>query len=97
MEDSIFDILNVECNIGDYIFKATGSKMKFDGYTKVYNFTDREDKILPSISEGDKLKLDTISPMQHFTQPPARFTEASLVKTQIEKIKYFQAYLKEIS
>lgn len=81
MEDSIFDILNVECNIGDYIFKATGSKMKFDGYTKVYNFTDREDKILPSISEGDKLKLDTISPMQHFTQPPARFTEASLVKT----------------
>ena len=81
MEDSIFDILNVECNIGDYIFKATGSKMKFDGYTRVYNFTDREDKILPSISEGDKLKLDTISPMQHFTQPPARFTEASLVKT----------------
>ncbi len=81
MEDSIFDILNVECNIGDYIFKATGSKMKFDGYTRVYNFTDREDKILPSIFEGDKLKLDTISPMQHFTQPPARFTEASLVKT----------------
>ena len=81
MEDSIFDILNVECNIGDYIFKATGSKMKFDGYTKIYNFTDREDKILPSISEGDKLELDTISPIQHFTQPPARFTEASLVKT----------------
>lgn len=81
MEDSIFDILNVECNIGDYIFKATGSKMKFDGYTKIYNFTDREDKILPSISEGDKLNIDTISPMQHFTQPPARFTEASLVKT----------------
>ncbi len=81
MEDSVFDILNVECKVGDYTFKATGSKMKFDGYTKIYNFTDREDKILPSISEGDELKLDTISPVQHFTQPPARFTEASLVKT----------------
>ena len=81
MEDSIFDILNVECNIGDYTFKATGSKLKFDGYTKIYNFTDREDKILPNISEGDVLKIDNISKNQHFTQPPARFTEASLVKT----------------
>ena len=81
MEDSIFDILNVECNIGDYTFKATGSKLKFDGYTKIYNFTDREDKILPNISEGDVLKIDNISKNQHFTQPAARFTEASLVKT----------------
>lgn len=81
MEDSIFDILNVECSIGDYTFKATGSKLKFDGYTKIYNFTDREDKILPNISEGDILKIDNISKNQHFTQPPARFTEASLVKT----------------
>lgn len=81
MEDSVFDILNVECAIEDIIFKATGSKMKFDGYTKVYNFTDREDKILPSIKEGDTLKNDNILPNQHFTQPPARYTEASLVKT----------------
>lgn len=81
MEDSVFDILNLECKIGDYIFKATGSKMKFDGYTKIYNFTDREDKILPNISEGDILNLENILPEQHFTNPPARFTEASLVKT----------------
>ena len=81
MEDSVFDVLNVECQIGDYIFKATGSKMKFDGYTKIYNFTEREDKILPPINEGDILKLDSVHPLQHFTQPPARFTEASLVKT----------------
>ena len=47
MEDSVFDVLNVECKIEDLIFKATGSKMKFDGYTKIYNFTEREDKILP--------------------------------------------------
>ncbi|WP_042272078.1 type I DNA topoisomerase [[Clostridium] dakarense] len=81
MEDSVFDILNLECQIGNYIFKATGSKMKFDGYTKIYNFTDREDKILPDIKEGDVLNLENISPLQHFTNPPARFTEASLVKT----------------
>ena len=81
MEDSVFDVLNVEGKIGDYIFKATGSKMKFDGYTKIYNFTEREDKILPPINEGDELKLENILPVQHFTQPPARFTEASLVKT----------------
>jgi DNA topoisomerase-1 len=81
MEDSVFDILNVECRIDNYVFKATGSKMKFDGYTKIYNFTDREDKILPVINEGDILKLENTLPLQHFTQPPARFTEASLVKT----------------
>ena len=81
MQDSIFDILNVECKIDDYILKATGSKMKFDGYTKIYNFTEREDKILPPINEGDTLIVKDILPLQHFTQPPARYTEASLVKT----------------
>ncbi|MGL5752724.1 MAG: DNA topoisomerase, partial [Paraclostridium sp.] len=81
MEDSIFDTLNLNCKVGDVIFKATGSKLKFDGYTKVYNFTDREDKILPSLSEGDSLDIEEIIPNQHFTQPPARYTEASLVKT----------------
>lgn len=81
MQDSVFDILNVECKIDDYILKATGSKMKFDGYTKIYNFIEREDKILPSIHEGDILTIKQILPLQHFTQPPARYTEASLVKT----------------
>lgn len=69
MEDSVFDILNVECKIGDIVFKATGSKMKFDGYTKVYNFSEREDKILPSIEKGDILNIENILPDQHFTQP----------------------------
>ena len=81
MEDSVFDVLNVECKVGDFIFKATGSKMKFDGYTKIYNFTEREDKILPPIEEGDLLNIEEFLPNQHFTQPPARYTEASLVKT----------------
>ena len=81
MEDSIFDVLNVDCKIGDALFRATGSVMKFDGYTKIYNFTEREDKILPIISEGDKLSINQVLPAQHFTSPPARYTEASLVKS----------------
>ncbi|MFR3498732.1 MAG: type I DNA topoisomerase [Paraclostridium bifermentans] len=81
MEDSVFDVLNVECKIEDLIFKATGSTLKFDGYTKVYNFTDREDKILPTVYEKDLLSSEEVRPSQHFTQPPARYTEASLVKT----------------
>ena len=81
MEDSVFDVLNVECKIEDLIFKATGSKLKFDGYTKIYNFTEREDKILPSLDEGEILKIQEYNPQQHFTSPPPRYTEASLVKT----------------
>ena len=81
MEDSVFDVLNVECKIEDLIFKATGSKLKFDGYTKIYNFTEREDKILPSLDDGEILKIQEYNPQQHFTSPPQRYTEASLVKT----------------
>ncbi|WP_250673044.1 type I DNA topoisomerase [Paraclostridium ghonii] len=81
MEDSVFDILNLTCKVDNVTFKATGSKLKFDGYTRVYNFTDREDKILPTVHEEDKLSSQKIEPTQHFTQPPARYTEASLVKT----------------
>ncbi|WP_018589680.1 type I DNA topoisomerase [Terrisporobacter glycolicus] len=81
MEDSVFDVLNVDCKIGNALFRATGSVMKFDGYTKIYNFTEREDKILPPIKENDELEVNQFMPSQHFTQPPARFTEASLVKT----------------
>lgn len=81
MEDSVFDVLNVDCKIGNALFRATGSVMKFDGYTRIYNFTEREDKILPPIEESDELEVNQFMPSQHFTQPPARFTEASLVKT----------------
>ena len=62
MSDSEFELMNVECQIENYTFKATGSKMIFDGYTKVYNFYDREDRILPEISEGDDLKVNGYIP-----------------------------------
>ena len=81
MEDSVFELMTVETEINGYMFKATGSKMIFDGYTKIYSFKDREDKILPEIQVDDMLSLSEIMPEQHFTQPPARYTEASLVKT----------------
>ena len=81
MSDAIYETLTIKANINEYVFTATGSKQIFDGYTKVYNFSDREDRILPDIKVGDKLDIDEMDPVQHFTQPPARYTEASLVKT----------------
>ncbi|WAW14051.1 type I DNA topoisomerase [Peptostreptococcus equinus] len=81
MQDAVYESISIEAKIGDYIFKATGSKQIFDGYTRVYDYFDREDKILPSIKVGEKLKVEQILPEQHFTKPPARYTEASLVKT----------------
>lgn len=81
MRDSVFEQMTIESDIDGYTFRATGSKMIFDGYTKIYNFVGREDRILPEISQGDVLSVDEIMPEQHFTQPPARYTEASLVKT----------------
>lgn len=71
------DIENGQC-----IFRATGSKLTFDGFLKVYSMSDiDEDKMLPDLKEGQKLKAEKIRGEQSFTQPPARFTEASLVKT----------------
>lgn len=65
------------------MFRANGSKIKFEGYRKVYQSAAdkaRKDNILPDLAEGDTAKLQSNDPAQHFTQPPARFTEASLVK-----------------
>lgn len=81
MSDAVYETLTIKANIEEYIFTATGSKQIFDGYTKVYNFSDREDRLLPDIKVADKLDIEKIEPIQHFTQPPARYTEASLVKT----------------
>lgn len=70
-----------------YIFKATGSKLVFEGYLKVYSPArdDDGDKLLPHLEEGETLELVQLLSEQNFTQPPARFTEASLVKDLEEK------------
>lgn len=70
-----------------YGFKANGSKLLFDGYLKVYSPAkdDDSDKLLPQLEPGEKLELTDLLSEQNFTQPPARFTEASLVKDLEEK------------
>lgn len=72
---------------GNYGFRATGSKILFDGFLKIYpsSKVGDEDKWLPELSKGEELKLVEIHADQNFTQPPARFTEASLVKDLEEK------------
>jgi DNA topoisomerase I len=77
-------VLNSEITVaaGDYTLKATGKAMKFDGWTRVIPYS--KDVILPQVKVGDKLDLIKLDPLQHFTKPEARYTEATLVK-ELEK------------
>ena len=70
--------MNLEQN--KVLFVANGSQMKFDGYMAVYNDSDKN-KMLPEMEEGEAVKKVSTSPEQHFTQPPARYSEATLIKT----------------
>lgn len=81
MKEAVYENFNIICKIGDYIFKSTYSNLKFDGYLKIYNFSEKEQVSFPKLDKGDILKIDNIDKKQHFTQAPARYTEASLVKT----------------
>ncbi len=79
---------NIEIMNGDYKFKASGSTVKFDGFMKLYEYMteeDNEDVSLPKLEENDELNKVNIEGKQHFTQPPARYTEASFVKLLEEK------------
>lgn len=81
MADAVYDSQSIIGGIDDYQFKTNGSKLVFDGFLKVYTYASQEDIILPELKENMKLEVKKIDPSQHFTQPPARYTEASLVKT----------------
>ena len=90
MASAIYDTMAVEINAGKYLFKTNGSKIRFSGFMTVYvegNDEELEEKdvILPELEEGQKLSLVSLEPNQHFTEPPARYTEASLVKALEEK------------
>ena len=77
--------LTVDIEANDYIFKMGSSKIVFDGFTKIYNdIEDVESKKFPDLKVGDELNLKKLDSKQHFTQPPARYSEASLVK-QLEE------------
>jgi len=83
MNPALFAVTTVSINSGNYLFTASGSKMLFAGFTKVYSKDNEEDKeknIIPSLDKGDILELIKLIPSQHFTKPPARFSDSSLVK-----------------
>lgn len=86
MAPAVFDVTNVDVQNGDYGLKAQGSRLRFDGYLAVYSDNEKEDrdKMLPALDEGDALALLDIKGEQNFTQPPSRFTEASLIKEMEE-------------
>lgn len=87
MTAAIFDTLGVDIAAGDCMFRASSSQIKFPGYKKVYNDSEEEEgkNPIPELQEGGKLKRLEFKPEQHFTQPPPRYTEASLVKLLEEK------------
>ena len=82
MENATVKNTTVDIEAGDCLFKAGVSKITFDGYLKVYNEDDEKEETskIPDLKEGDELKLKEVMPKQHFTSPPPRYTEASLVK-----------------
>lgn len=80
MTAAVFDTMKVNLTQNGVMFTANGSQVKFDGYMAVYNDSDKN-KMLPEMVEGDIVKKVNTQPEQHFTQPPARFSEATLIKT----------------
>ncbi|MGB9736081.1 MAG: type I DNA topoisomerase [bacterium] len=84
MMPAIFKQMIVQIKGGRFTFRATGSTVLFDGYLKVYD-EQREEILLPELKDGEHLNLKDVSPHQHFTEPPPRYTEASLVKELEEK------------
>lgn len=81
-----FDTVQVLIKNGKYEFKANGARMTFDGWKKVYKTQNPEGEVnIPKLSEGQVLELEKLIKEQKFTQPPARYTEASLVKEMEEK------------
>ncbi|WP_440055799.1 type I DNA topoisomerase [Pseudoalteromonas sp. T1lg65] len=87
MTPAEYDLTTLTVGVGDYTLKAKGRVLKFDGWTRVQPSVrkkNEEEQALPSVAVGDKLALIALDPKQHFTKPPARFSEASLVK-ELEK------------
>ncbi|MDR2355779.1 MAG: type I DNA topoisomerase [Clostridiales Family XIII bacterium] len=91
MAAAVYDSEAVDIANGDYVFRANGSTLKFDGFLRIYDSAsasagdENEEKRLPPLSEGEALTLMDLLSEQNFTQPPSRFTEAGLVKDLEEK------------
>lgn len=95
MTSAVFDQTTIDIKAGRFTFRSTGSVQKFDGFLKVYQEgrdetpaegeDEDEERTLPQVEKGENLKLNKITPDQHFTEPPPRYTEATLVKALEEK------------
>ena len=90
MKPAVYETVNADIKAGRFGFKASGSKLVFKGYMSVYvegrdDDKTEKDKVLPPLSKDEILKLLKLLPNQHFTQPPQRFTEATLIKMLEEK------------
>lgn len=80
MTPAVMDTMTVTIEQNGVTYRANGSKMKFEGFLKVYGDGKEKDNLLPDLETGDQVKLITNNPDQHFTQPPARYSEATLIK-----------------
>lgn len=90
MAPAVFDTVSVNIKAGEYIFRVSGSTIKFQGFMLLYyedsdEEPEKEENQIPNLEEGQTLKLLELLPEQHFTQPPSRYTEAMLVKELEEK------------
>lgn len=88
MTPAVYDTMTILIKGGSYTAKAVGSVLKFSGFTAVYNDADKKkekDVILPDVSVSSAVDLQKILPEQHFTEPPARYNDASIIKTLEEK------------
>ena len=82
MSPAVYDTLSVKLSAGDYTFRASGSRLRFSGFLEAYSKGEEEDeKVIPKLTQADILQAEQLLPEQHFTQPPARYTDASLIKT----------------
>jgi len=79
MKEATFNATTADIQAEDYIFRATGQTLKFDGFLKIYHIK-YEETLLPILEKDELLKLLKIDKLQHFTQPPGRYTEATLIK-----------------
>lgn len=90
MANAVYDSLSIDINAGPHLFRATHTEQKFSGFTAVYEASkDEEDgernSPLPDLTEGEPLSLKEAEGAQHFTQPPARYSEATLIRVLEEK------------
>ena len=87
MTDAVIDTVTVDVINNSHVFRSRGDTIKFDGYMRVYNeyLGNASKEEIPELDEGEKLVCENINPQQKFTQPPARYTEASLIKEMEDK------------